>query len=134
MCIRVLCYTLGQKRVRYGECTGCTSSNCTICKYCCDNLKYGGPGKLKKACIQQKYIKMQKRSEQTLRSTSMYTNRYTYIYKHCLYASSLLLGNHQQTDILAKMLRRYVQVQTLQYSLFKEKNHRTFPCFLNHLA
>ena len=78
----ILYYTPGQKRVRCGECTGCISSNCEICKYCRDSPKYGGPGKLKKACLQWKCIKMQKRvdtemyiNKPTLKS-SMYSNRY----------------------------------------------------------
>ncbi|XP_065893101.1 DNA (cytosine-5)-methyltransferase PliMCI-like [Dysidea avara] len=71
----------GQKRVRCGECTGCISSNCEICKYCRDSPKYGGPGKLKKACLQWKCIKMQKRVD-----TEMYINKPT-----------LKSSNHQQT-------------------------------------
>ena len=56
-CTKV-CNCIGHKRTRYGECTGCTSLNCESCKYCLDNPKFGGPGKLKKACIKQKCIKM----------------------------------------------------------------------------
>ena len=50
---------IGHKRTRCGKCTGCTSSNCESCKYCLDNPKFGGPGKLKKACIKRKCIRMQ---------------------------------------------------------------------------
>lgn len=76
-------YYTGQKRVRCGECIGCTSSNCKSCKYCQDNPKYGGPGKLKKACIQRKCIRMQKKSDKEIRMNKatmepgMYTDSYT---------------------------------------------------------
>lgn len=61
----------GQKRVRCGECTGCTSLNCTSCKYCRDNPKYGGPGKLKKACIKHKCINMQRKSDTEISKPAM---------------------------------------------------------------
>ena len=56
----------GQKRVRCGECVGCTSLNCKSCKYCRDNPKYGGPGKLKKACIQRKCVRLQTKPDKDI--------------------------------------------------------------------
>ena len=52
-------YPAGHKRARCGECAGCTASSCKICKYCRDSPKFGGPGKLKKACIQRICTNMQ---------------------------------------------------------------------------
>lgn len=50
---------IGNKRTRCGECLGCTSSNCGSCKYCHDNPRFGGPGKLKQACAKRKCTMMQ---------------------------------------------------------------------------
>ena len=49
-------YPAVHKRARCGECAGCTVSSC---KYCRDSRKFGGPGKLKKACTQRICTNMQ---------------------------------------------------------------------------
>lgn len=41
------------KQRRCGECQGCTTPDCAICKFCKDKKKFGGPGKLKKCCIKR---------------------------------------------------------------------------------
>ena len=70
-------YPAGQKRARCGECAGCTASSCKICKYCRDSPKFGGPGKLKKACIQRVCTNMQppsskiKQMSQPVKSSKM---------------------------------------------------------------
>jgi len=79
----------GQKRVRCGECEGWTSLNCKSCKYCRDNPKYGGPGKLKKACIQWKCVKLQTKSDKKstrkkwtwMNQVSMQAVKNKYLYK-----------------------------------------------------
>ena len=58
-------------RSRCGECEGCISSNCKSCKYCCDNPKFGGPGKLKKACVMCKCIRMHTPEISTASKTSL---------------------------------------------------------------
>lgn len=62
--------------MRCGECAGCTSSNCLSCKYCRDNPKYGGPGKLKKACVVRKCINMQKKSETEINKPAIQHSKY----------------------------------------------------------
>lgn len=42
----------GNKR-RCGQCNGCKALDCTVCKFCRDKKKFGGPGKLKKCCIKR---------------------------------------------------------------------------------
>ena len=48
-------YTVGSKRVRTrcGNCDGCKRNDCGCCKHCKDKKKYGGPGRLKKACLRR---------------------------------------------------------------------------------
>lgn len=41
------------KQRRCGECQGCKTPDCAICKFCKDKRKFGGPGKLKKRCIKR---------------------------------------------------------------------------------
>lgn len=38
---------------RCGECTGCKSNDCKECAFYLDMVKYGGPGKKKKCCVQK---------------------------------------------------------------------------------
>ena len=58
-------FPIGHKQARCGECAGCTAANCKTCKYCRDSTKFGGPGKLKKACIQHACTNMQTTISQT---------------------------------------------------------------------
>ena len=39
---------------RCGNCSGCAAKECGTCHFCKDMKKYGGSGRLKKACIQRK--------------------------------------------------------------------------------
>merc|ERR1719312_191829 len=39
---------------RCGECEGCMREDCGKCEICLDKPRFGGPGKLKKACPQRK--------------------------------------------------------------------------------
>ena len=45
------------RRVRCGSCEGCINHNrtrdCRACRNCLDQKRYGGPGKLKKACLKR---------------------------------------------------------------------------------
>ena len=45
------------RRVRCGSCEGCMNHNrtkdCRACRNCLDQKRYGGPGKLKKACLKR---------------------------------------------------------------------------------
>ena len=45
------------RRVRCGSCEGCANHNrtrdCRACRNCLDQKRYGGPGKLKKACLKR---------------------------------------------------------------------------------
>ena len=40
-----------RKRSRCGQCEACLANDCGTCAYCLDMVKYGGPGKKKKACL-----------------------------------------------------------------------------------
>lgn len=46
-----------RKRARCGGCTGCLNrdktQDCRACRNCLDQKRYGGPGRLKKACIKR---------------------------------------------------------------------------------
>ena len=57
-----------------GEYEGCTCLNCKYCKYCRDNSKYGGPGKLKKACIQWKCVKLPTKSDKKIHKKKVNMN------------------------------------------------------------
>ena len=41
------------RRKRCGDCTGCKAMECAKCKNCLDKPKWGGPGKLKRPCVQR---------------------------------------------------------------------------------
>ena len=45
------------RRIRCGSCEGCINHNrtrdCRACRNCLDQKRYGGPGKLKKACLKR---------------------------------------------------------------------------------
>ncbi len=41
----------GIKRKRCGDCPGCSTDECGKCVYCLDMVKYGGPGRKKRCCI-----------------------------------------------------------------------------------
>ena len=43
-----------KKLRRCGECEGCLREDCGSCEICADKPRFGGPGKLKKACPQRK--------------------------------------------------------------------------------
>ena len=53
----------GKTRKRCGTCSGCTASDCGVCKYCRDKPKYGGPGRLKQSCEKRKCINIGKQVE-----------------------------------------------------------------------
>jgi len=40
-----------RRRARCGICPGCVAEECGVCRFCQDDVKKGGPGKLKKPCI-----------------------------------------------------------------------------------
>ena len=42
------------RRGRCKKCSGCLAQDCGACKYCLDNPKRGGEGKLKQACVLRK--------------------------------------------------------------------------------
>mmetsp|Transcript_34299 Transcript_34299/g.103369 ORF Transcript_34299/g.103369 Transcript_34299/m.103369 type:complete len:270 (-) Transcript_34299:15-824(-) len=42
------------RRGRCKKCSGCLAQDCGACKYCLDNPKRGGAGKLKQACVLRK--------------------------------------------------------------------------------
>ena len=41
------------KRRRCMKCEGCLQHECGHCNFCMDMKKYGGPGRLKKACVRR---------------------------------------------------------------------------------
>lgn len=43
---------------RCGLCENCLLADCGECKYCRDKPAFGGPGKLKQACIKRKCLKL----------------------------------------------------------------------------
>jgi len=43
-----------QRGPRCGECAGCSRDNCGECKFCLDMKKFGGPNKLRQACLMRK--------------------------------------------------------------------------------
>lgn len=49
-----------RKRARCGNCTGCLNrdktQDCRQCRNCLDQKRYGGPGRLKKACIKRQCV------------------------------------------------------------------------------
>jgi len=45
-----------KKMRRCGECEGCMREDCGNCEACADKPKFGGPGRLKKACPQRKCL------------------------------------------------------------------------------
>ena len=49
---------LGRKRARCGICSGCTSTDCGICKFCLDKPKFGGSGRKKQCCEKRRCLKM----------------------------------------------------------------------------
>lgn len=42
------------RKVRCGQCPECMSEPCGVCKFCLDSPKYGGTGKLRKACLRRR--------------------------------------------------------------------------------
>lgn len=64
-----------RKRARCGNCTGCLNrdktQDCRQCRNCLDQKRYGGPGRLKKACIKRQCVVIsQPGSGMTLSSSS----------------------------------------------------------------
>ena len=51
-----------RKRSRCGSCLGCMNrdktQDCRVCRNCIDQKRYGGPGRLKKACVKRSCIIM----------------------------------------------------------------------------
>ena len=45
-----------QLKRRCGTCRGCVATDCSVCVYCKDKRKFGGPGRKKKGCIQRKCV------------------------------------------------------------------------------
>jgi len=43
-----------KRKARCGICEGCTREDCGECKFCKDKLKFGGPQKMKQACVLKK--------------------------------------------------------------------------------
>lgn len=43
-----------KRKARCGNCSGCVTKDCGTCHFCQDMKKFGGSGRLKKACIQRK--------------------------------------------------------------------------------
>ena len=78
-------FTAGNKRTRCGTCDGCLTSDCGKCKHCQDKKKFGGPGKLKKACLKRECHGMSQIASHTNTSsvtsaTSKIENKYYNIY------------------------------------------------------
>ena len=52
--------TKKRKRARCGNCSGCLNrdktQDCRQCRNCLDQKRYGGPGRLKKACIKRQCV------------------------------------------------------------------------------
>ena len=42
------------RKVRCGQCLECLQEPCGVCKFCLDSPKYGGIGKLRKACLHRR--------------------------------------------------------------------------------
>ena len=40
-----------KRKNRCGDCDGCRAANCGSCPHCRDMIKFGGPGKMKQACV-----------------------------------------------------------------------------------
>ena len=47
-----------RKRPRCGNCSGCLNLDCLKCRNCLDQKRYGGPGRLKKACDKRQCVMM----------------------------------------------------------------------------
>ena len=45
--------TANKRKRRCGQCERCTKQTCGRCAHCLDMIKYGGPGKKKKACMER---------------------------------------------------------------------------------
>ena len=51
-------FIIGKKRTRCGDCKGCISSDCGMCKFCEDKPKFGGRGTLKQCCVKRRCIRI----------------------------------------------------------------------------
>ena len=58
---------------RCGHCNGCRTPDCTVCKFCRDKKKFGGPAKLKKCCIRRQCTGNVATSDST-QSNSQFSN------------------------------------------------------------
>ena len=74
-------FTAGNKRTRCGMCDGCLTSDCGKCKHCQDKKKFGGPGKLKKACLKRECHGMSQITSHT--NTSLVTSSSSKIENKC---------------------------------------------------
>ena len=45
------------------DCLACSRPDCSVCKYCLDKIKFGGPGILKQRCMQRECMTRPKRSK-----------------------------------------------------------------------
>lgn len=43
-------HVVKRRRICCGNCVGCLAPDCKNCRFCHDMKRYGGPGRLKKAC------------------------------------------------------------------------------------
>lgn len=57
----IILHHIEEKRQHCKKCTNCLSKDCGQCLFCKDKLKFGGPGKKKKCCIQRQCQLLQAR-------------------------------------------------------------------------
>ena len=55
-----------KRRKRCNSCEGCQRNDCGECSNCRDMIKFGGPGKKKKACIMRKCVNIGKNHKYNL--------------------------------------------------------------------
>jgi len=71
--------TKKRKRARCGNCSGCLNrdktQDCRQCRNCLDQKRYGGPGRLKKACIKRQCIVISQVSSSSSVDTSHHDNK-----------------------------------------------------------
>ena len=58
---------------RCGECSGCLQPNCKRCDFCRDMKRFGGEGKLRKACMKRVCVKSTKLSPSPNRAMTNYS-------------------------------------------------------------
>ena len=82
---------VGMKRPRC-NCTGCSKNDCGDCNYCKDMKKFGGPGKKKKRCINQRCL--------NVKSSCMYTSMqvHTYLCNYITYHLNFYAGGYNSIN------------------------------------